>query len=384
MTRMRPASLTAQVRIVFLNLEKVVSLEEKIISIRDEDLRAEVEAARGGFLFAQIVDYVVNKQRARDIDVFSNEQILTRQSTLSRDQRRRDIARLVIENEPAIPANLQHIHSVLALCGLPYRDPGPVREFVRTYGKNSLNLVAGRVKDPRTGNFTPQGLPYGPKARLLLLHLCTEAVRQRSPVVRVADTLSGFMREMGFAVTGGERGTIRQFKEQLNRLAACTMQIGLWDGQDTATTLNVPPFRSLELWRDRSSDGEGDGARTVRFDTEFYETLIRHALPVDMRAARAFSGSARKLDLLFWTGYRLRALQRPLRLTWNNLHGQFGAENASLRSFRQAFKADLTHLCEVFPRLKMDLDDNGLILYPVDSQALLVPLKKGTVKRIKF
>jgi hypothetical protein len=27
-----------------------------------------------------------------------------------------------------------------------------------------------------------QGLPYGPKARLLLLHLCTEAVRQRSPV----------------------------------------------------------------------------------------------------------------------------------------------------------------------------------------------------------
>ena len=44
------------------------------------------------------------------------------------------------------------------------------------------------------------------------------------------------------------------------------------------------------------------------------------------------SGSARKLDLLFWTGYRLRALQRPLRLTWDNLHRQFGAENASLRS----------------------------------------------------
>ncbi|WP_239510413.1 replication protein RepA, partial [Klebsiella pneumoniae] len=69
--------------------------------------------------------------------------------------------------------------------------------------------------------------------RLVLLHLCTEAVRQRSPEIEVARSLSGFMREMGFAVTGGERGTIRQFKEQLNRLAACTMQIGLWDGADT-------------------------------------------------------------------------------------------------------------------------------------------------------
>ena len=360
-----------------------MDLEEKIRAIRDQDLVTEVNLARGGFLFAQIVEHIYNKQCARDTDSITGQRNLARQAKLSRDQRRRDIVRLVIQNEPAIPANLQHIHSVLALCGLPYRDPGSVREFSRTYGRNSLNLIAGRAKDPRTGAFTPQGLPYGPKARLLLLHLCTEAVRQRSPVVRVADTLSGFMREMGFAVTGGERGTIRQFKEQLNRLAVCTMQIGLWDGHDTATTLNMPPFRSLELWRDRSSDGEGDGARIVRFDAEFYETLIRHALPVDMRAARAFAGSARKLDLLFWIGYRLRALQRPLRLTWSNLHGQFGAENASIRSFRQAFKSDLAHLREVFPRLKMDLDDNGLTLHPADSDALLVPLKKGIGRRIK-
>jgi len=185
-------------------------------------------------------------------------------------------------------------------------------------------------------------------------------------------------------VTGGERGTIRQFKEQLNRLAACTMQIGLWDGRDSATTLNVPPFRSLELWRSRAGEGDEvqDGGRIVRFDQEFYETLIRHALPVDMRAAKAFSGSARKLDLLFWLGYRLRALPRPLRLTWNNLHQQFGAENASIRSFRQGFKADLAHLQEVFPKLPASLDENGLVLSPADETALLVPPRKGTKWKI--
>ncbi len=288
-----------------------MSIEEKIAGIHDPDLRAEVEAARGGFLFAQIVEHVLHRQRERDAQAALLDEEETRRAGLSRDQRRRDAVRLVIESEPALPSSLQHIHSVLALCGLPYRDPGPVREFSRTYGRNSLSLIAGRIKDPETGAFEPQGLPYGPKARLVLLHLCTEAVRQRSPTVKVAETLSGFMREMGFAVTGGERGTIRQFKEQLNRLAACSMQIGLWDGRDSATTLNVPPFRSLELWRPRAGEGDAEAGRTVRFDPEFYETLIRHALPVDIRAARAFSGSARKLDLLFWTGYRLRVAPAP-------------------------------------------------------------------------
>ncbi|MFD0938064.1 replication protein RepA, partial [Methylobacterium trifolii] len=313
-----------------------------------------------------------------------------RRAGMGRDQRRRDAVREVIENEPTAPENLQHLHSVLALCGLPYRDPGEAREFTRHYGRNSLSLLAGRLKSPVSGEMEPQGLPYGPKARLVLLHLCTEAVRQRSPTIAVADSLSGFMREMGFAVTGGERGTIRQFKEQLNRLAACTMQIGLWDGRDQATTLNVPPFRSLELWRPREGQGGDKGgdkgvawSRTVQFHQDFYETLIRHALPVDIRAARAFSGSARKLDLLFWVGYRLRALQRPLRLTWDNLHGQFGAENACIRSFRQAFKADVAHLREVFPKLPVALDDNGMTLQPADAGALLVPPRQGTKQGTK-
>lgn len=353
--------------------DRVAGIDDRLAEIRDSDLLAEVEAARGGFLFGAIVEHILHRQRERDAQSAENGSRLERRQGMRRDQRRRDLIREVIENEPTAPENLQHIHSVLALCGLPYRDPGDAREFFREYGRNSLSLLAGRLKNPANGEMEPQGLPYGPKARLLLLHLCTEAVRQRSPTVAVADTLSGFMREMGFAVTGGERGTIRQFKEQLNRLAACTMQIGLWDGSDKATTLNVPPFRRLELWLPQ---GSADGlvwSKTVQFHQDFYDNLIRHALPVDIRAARAFSGSARKLDLLFWVGYRLRVLQRPLRLTWDNLHRQFGADNASIRSFRQAFKVDVADLCEVFPKLPIRLDDNGMLLQPADASVLLVP-----------
>ena len=358
----------------------VSAIEQKLAAIRDPDLLAEAEAARGGFLFGTILDHILHRQQARDAERASQSAVVDRRNRMARDQRRRDTVREVIENEPTAPENLQHIHSVLALCGLPYRDPGTAREFFREYGRNSLSLLAGRLKNPANGEMELQGLPYGPKARLVLLHLCTEAVRQRSPTIAVADSLSGFMKEMGFAVTGGERGTIRQFKEQLNRLAACTMQIGLWDGGDSARTLNVPPFRQLDLWLPQGGDGHV-WSKTVQFHQDFYDNLIRHALPVDIRAARAFSGSARKLDLLFWVGYRLRALQRPLRLTWMNLHAQFGADNASIRSFRQAFKADLSHLREVFPKLPIDLDDNGMLLRPADASSLLIPPKPGRAPR---
>ena len=43
----------------------------------------------------------------------------------------------------------------------------------------------------------------------------------------------------------------------------------------------------------------------------------------------------------------------------------------------QAFKADVTHLREVFPKLPIDLDDNGMLLRPADASSLLIPPKPG-------
>ncbi len=350
--------------------------QEQYTDIRDADLLEEVERARGHFMFKTLVGHIAHKQALRDREQAHQAEVEARRAAMGRDQRRRDALRSVMESEPATPDNIQHIHSVLALCGLPYKEPKGEREFFREYGRNTLSIIAGRLTNPVTGQMEVQGLPYGPKARLVLLHLCTEAVRQRSAKIEVASSLSGFIKQMGFPVTGGERGTLRQFKEQLNRLAACTMQIGLWDGASRSSTLNVPPFRQLDIWLSGDSDQGLLWSNTVQFHTEFYENLVQHALPVDIRAARAFSGSARKLDMLFWMGYRLRSLQRPLRLSWENLHRQFGADNASIRSFKQAFKADFAHIKEVFPKLRITLDEGGMQLLPTDPSELLVPPKR--------
>jgi hypothetical protein len=357
--------------------------------VRDEDLIRTVEQARGTITYKATLTVAQATQAKRDAERAAAQRQLDavqeaerQRAGLTRDARRRHIIREVIENEPATPENIQHIHSVLALCGLPYREPKGVTSFFKEYGRNTLAINAGRLTNPVTGEMEMQGIPYGPKARLMLLHLCTEAVRQRTPKIEVASSLSGFIRDMGFPVTGGDRGTLRQFKEQLNRLAACSMQIGLWDGT-RASTLNVPPFRQMDVWLPINVDPDQGllWSSTITFHRDFFDNLLQHALPVDMRAARAFAGSARKLDLLFWVGYRLSRLERPLRLTWDNLYKQFGSENGSIRSFRQEFRKDVAHLTEVFPRLRLTLDDGGMQLLPSDLKDLLVPPKAALANK---
>ena len=287
---------------------------------------------------------------------------------LSPVQRRRIETRELVAGQRAEEADRHHIHSVIALCGLPYRDPGTgVREHLREYGKSSLAIQAGYLKDPLTGKMAPQGLPYGPKARLLLLHICTMAVRQKSAEIEIADSMSAFIRDLGFPVTGGERGTLRQFKEQLNRLAASRMQIGLWNG-DAATTINAQPIRSFDIWLPQDAGQRMLWSSTLRLDSEFFESLRQHALPVDIRALRAFSQSARQIDMLLWLGYRLRSVSRRYVITWPTLMEQFGSNVARARKFKEMFADDLAAMKEVFPALPVELGHDGITLRPCDPE----------------
>jgi hypothetical protein len=130
---------------------------------------------------------------------------------------------------------------------LPYRAPDNATEYIRRNGRAALIVQAGFLLDPATREPKKQGLPYGAKPRLLLIHACSEAIRRQSAVIPIADSMSAFMRELGLPVTGGLRGSIGIFKEQLNRLAAARLQI-IWAGDDRGSTINTTPFRRLDVW----------------------------------------------------------------------------------------------------------------------------------------
>jgi hypothetical protein len=327
----------------------------------DADLQAELETARGSFTFEFTARAVADKQHQRD-----------KLAAMPRDTRRRTLVKQSFEETLPTAEDLRHIHSVLAICSLPYSRQAPdVRRFERRQGRMSLVVEAGELQSP-DGTWVPQPLPYGSRARLLLLHLCSEAIRQNSPTIDIEDSLSAFIRSMGYEVTGGKNGSLNAFKAQVNALAACSMKIGVWNGE-RARTIRTVPFDSLDVWFPTDADQRILWPSTITFSQAFFDTLKQHALPTNTRAVRVFANSPRKLDLLFWLGYRLKHIQKPLHIGWEALKEQFGQDIGRDRRFRSDLATDLAHLKDVFPKLAINLDEDGLTILPSSPSVLAIP-----------
>jgi hypothetical protein len=98
-----------------------------------------------------------------------------------------DAAADIIETQADSP---EFLHSVLCQVGLP-RAETDARSFQRSSGTAAIEIAAGQLY--RRGKFVPAPMPYGAKPRLVLMHLCAEAVRTRSPEIQVGRSIREFL-----------------------------------------------------------------------------------------------------------------------------------------------------------------------------------------------
>jgi len=118
----------------------------------------------------------------------------------------------------ALPAaeDLAFLHSGLAQTCLPHSRPADDRGvWRRQSGRFSLLVQPGVIDDGRGVRHV--GVPYGSRARLIMLHLQSEGLKSRT--VSLGPTLSAFLRSLGLPVSGGPRGSIVAIREQSMRIA---------------------------------------------------------------------------------------------------------------------------------------------------------------------
>ncbi len=145
--------------------------------------------------------------------------------------------------------DMRFLHVVLAQCGLPYREPKTLEPFYeKRNGCISIVLTPGVLLDPVTRRPTMQGIPYGAKPRLLMIHLCTMATETNSLEIDIAASMSAFMRDLGLSVSGGKQGSIARFKDQLNRFAATRMQLLFQDEQRASMVNSSPAISRYDNW----------------------------------------------------------------------------------------------------------------------------------------
>jgi hypothetical protein len=208
------------------------------------------------------------------------------------------------------------------------------------------------------------GVPYGTKARLIMIHLQTEGLR--SPTVNLGPSLSAFLRSLQLGVSGGARGTINAVREQCLRIARATFTMQ-WSGTDAdgGERMLVSDTRivnGLELWK--RAGGEDGWSATVELSREFHEHLRQHAVPLDKRGIAHLAGNSLGLDLYAMFAYRLPRLSKETHIRWDSLQGQIGADYESRKHLASKVRGVMPDVLTAYPDAKLEVTSTGVTLRP--------------------
>ena len=261
------------------------------------------------------------------------------------------------------PDEMTFSHSVLCQTCLPAsKPPGSIRLWEVKQGRALLQVEAGRVLNPRTGHFEEPGLPYGAKARLLLMHLNSEAIRRQSPIIPVEDTMTAFFRRLMGRTQDGRQA--KMLKGQLSALAAAQFRMGITSG-DSALQVDTKVVGAFNLWFEKDDNQRILWPSVLKLSLDYYESLSRFAVPLDERAIAALAHSAIALDIYCWLAQRLHRIPEGKGhfVPWAALHEQFGQGYNRIRKFREFFLAILPQIKAAYPAARFETDGHGMRLW---------------------
>lgn len=251
------------------------------------------------------------------------------------------------------------LYSGWCQAALPHRRL-PDAEGWQIQSERVTLVVEPGMRPTATGKPAPVGVPYGSRARLILIYLQSEAIRTKSREIELGGSLRAWLYRLGIPQGGKSIAAVR---EQAERLSLCRLTFRVQSGNsmglvnqsivDTALFLDNQDDRQPSLFLEKAKLSEG-----------FYAQLQKHPVPLEESAIRAVSNNSQALDIYAWLAYRLHSLSAPRSITWRALRPQFGASFGRLDNFRARFNENLRLALAVYPAARVDIDEKGLILHP--------------------
>lgn len=253
-------------------------------------------------------------------------------------------------------------HTVFCQTALPYRQVEE-RVWERNNGYVQMSVEAGRTFNPDEGKWTDLPLPFGPKARVIMIHLDTQAVTKQSRLVDIKNSMTAFVKTLqGRDPSGPE---LRKYRQQSASISNATFRLFAIDENGTPQQANVPIVSGFELWYPKDERQHTLWPSYVELSEKYYDTLIRHAVPLDQRAIAALQHNALALDIYKWLAQRLHRVDsgKPYTLAWPLVQAQFGQGYSEIRFFRRTFLKTLKIVLTQYPGARVDSNQRGVVLY---------------------
>jgi hypothetical protein len=222
-------------------------------------------------------------------------------------------------------------------------------------------LVQPGLRTSNVGRAEKVGVPYGSRARLIMLFVQSEALRTNSREVGLGRSMNQWLHRMGIPL-GGK--SIHSIRDQAERISRCSFT---FDGKGTkAAAIGRMTIFDRAIFVD-SNDTPDQGRlfpQIAKLSEQFFQQLTDHPVPLEEAAVRAISNNSMALDLYAWLAYRLHVLKGPTPVSWTALKGQFGAGFDSMRHFRPTFLDNLRLTLAVYRESKVEVTERGVDLFP--------------------
>jgi hypothetical protein len=223
-------------------------------------------------------------------------------------------------------------------------------------------VVEPGMRPTASGKPEPVGVPYGSRARLIMIYLQSEAIRTQSREILLGRSLREWLSKMGIPV-GGK--SLKDVRDQCERISRCRLSLAIRHGSRVGmTNQNVV---DTAMFVDTDQPGQGSlFVETARLSEGFYDQLRRHPVPLQDAAIRAIANNSMALDVYAWLAYRLHSLDKPRPISWKAVKAQFGAGYARMDHFKNNFRSILALALAVYPDARVHEDDKGtgLVLHP--------------------
>ncbi len=258
-------------------------------------------------------------------------------------------------------------YSGFCLTGFPHKKLADEAPWEKHGHHVTLLVEPGRLKT-EPGPATLYGVPYGARARIILIYLQTQALKTGSRQVQLGRSMRDWMSRMGIS-PGGE--TARALRDQARRISACSIKF-FWTASDEDGRRG-DGFRRGGIVADGFffQEEEGGDPRqgtlfedVVTLDEAFYGALRDHPVPLLESAIMQLKEKSLALDVYIWLAYRLHSLRQPTPVGWGSLHNQFGAGFKLLRQFKPYFLDALGAATAAYPDARIDLADEGIVMHP--------------------
>jgi Plasmid encoded RepA protein len=252
------------------------------------------------------------------------------------------------------------LYSGWCQAALPHRRLPNGKGWQIENGNTTLIVEPGMRRGP-AGEPEPFGVPYGARARLILIYLQSEAIRTKSREIELGRSLRAWMGRMGIP-WGGE--SIASVRDQAERITRCRLTFQVTKGRTTG--LMNQNIVDTALFLDNPVDGQGSlFLNTATLSESFFAQLQKHPVPLEEAAIRGLSNNSMGLDVYAWLAYRLHSLTGPTSVPWRALMAQFGGGFVQMNHFRAKFLENLALALAVYPDARVEADGvNPLILHP--------------------